>query len=107
MAQRGGVVRVRVPGRDLVDALAQQGDNVVLNVAPIAAVGHGIAQRDGEPEPLVELADEQQPRLGRDLPAVARGRELWLESEPALAYTPCRPHRPSCDLLDRVSTPRR
>jgi hypothetical protein len=79
----------------MVDALAQQGQHAVGHIAVIAALGHRVAERPGQPQPLVELAHEQQLGVARDLAAVEGGRDPSLEVEAVSILTLCSHRRPS------------
>jgi len=87
--KKARVVGILVPGGDLVDPLAQQRQQVVGHVPAIAGLGHRLAERGGQPQPLVELADQEEARVARDLAAVEGDRELPLETEAELSMTPC------------------
>ena len=88
----GRVVGVLVSGNDLVDPLPKQTEYVVGDVAPVAIVAHELAQPLREPEPLVELAHQHQPRLAGDLATLEVDRKFPLENEAGSTMT-LRSHR--------------
>jgi hypothetical protein len=95
VAKVGRVVRVLVSGNDLVNPLPQQTEYLVGDVAPIAIVAYELAQPLREPEPLVELAHQDHPRLARDLATLEVDRKFPLEKEPRSTMTLCSHRHPS------------
>jgi hypothetical protein len=87
--QVGGVVGILVARRDLVDALPQQRQDIVAHIAAIAGIGHRVPEGGGQSEPVVELADEEQARVGRDLAAIEGDRQLAVETEAESTMTLC------------------
>ena len=73
--QRVVVVLILVVGQDAVDPLPNHGQQRVLDEGGIPPVLEGGGELLGEPDPLVELADRQQPGVTRE----RGGRKLDLD----------------------------
>jgi len=54
-------------------------------------------------QPVIELPDEQQPRVARDLAAVEGGRDLPLESEAESTMRLCSHPRQRCSMLASIT----
>jgi hypothetical protein len=107
VAQPVRIVDVFVPGRDLIQPLAEERVQFVRDVTPIARIGDPADDVGAEAELFIELADEQQPTIRRERPARKIDDEFRLESEAKLAIT-LYSHRTSrVGVPSRPRTPRK
>ena len=104
VAQEGGIVGILVARRDLVDALTQQIECRMLDVAGIPLINQQSSQFPREPQALVELTQQDQPCFAGDLATLEVERELGLELEPESGMTLCSHRHPHHRLLMQPST---
>jgi len=81
LGQPFGVVRVLVPGQAAVDRLPNQVGQRELEVAPGARIAEVSFDQRTQAETLVQLAREQQPRVGRDGGAAELDAKVRIERE--------------------------
>src|SRR6266849_1986809 len=89
VAQEGRVVGVFVARRNLIDSLAHQIQGAVPRVAFVSLVDTQRLKRCREPQTLIKLAHQHQPRVAGDLAALEIDRESTLESEPGSGMILC------------------
>src|ERR1700757_1129238 len=87
VAQETGIVGVFVSRGDLIDALAQQIEGGMFDIAPVALIGHQSFEASGQLEPLVEFPQQHQARLAGNLASGEIQRQLGLESKAKLDMT--------------------
>ncbi len=89
VAQKSGIVGVFVARGDLIDALAQQIEGGMFDIAPVALISHQSFEASAQLEPLVEFPQQHQARLAGNLAPGEIQRQLGLESKAKLDMTLC------------------
>jgi len=107
VAEPGGIVNVLVPGRDLIEPLADERVEVVRDVAWVSGVDDPGDHIGAESELLIEFANEQQAGIARERAAAKIDDEFRLESEAKLAITLCSHRTSSVGIPSRPRTPRK
>lgn len=102
-----GIVDVFISCGDLIQPLPDEGVQLMRDVARVACVGDAGDHVRAEAELLIELADEQQARIGRERAAGEIDDEFRLESEAKLRITVCSHRTSFVAVPSRPKTPRK
>ena len=107
MAEPVGVVGVLVPGRDLIQPLADERVQIVGDVAQVSGVNDPADHIGTETALLIEFAYQQQAGIRREGATGKIDDEFRLESEAKLAITLCSHRTSDVGIPSRPRTPRK